>query len=269
MTSLVLANNVLSCASKIPYEIIKSILDIASSLVMNEIWCPTMDLKTGKIRNRFNRFTCNRNIIRLHHMLRFKKKYPPRFHSISIGFYILDGQQYPCVEYTLSRESSGYQYSVGLSYDETYSLSRRYIVVSKDETAGIFDYIYLDSQYEFRDGVIARGIRRGFLIRDDDDNYDYDSINEINVYETKYNMPWDMKTHGRITRKYDVNSWNWEYSQSIVPPSDFDDFGEDADIYDEDYSCLSFRWNYENTEGGFGRFARYDQIEIDTIQMIW
>jgi len=268
--SLVPASLMVSCANKIPYEIIKNILDCASSLDKYAIWYPSIDIKTGEIRNRFNRDTCNRNIVRLHHMLRFKQQNPPRFHSITVGFYILDGLSYPCVEYILSRERNGYMYPVGDEYDETFSLSRRYIVITKDVGLGTDDYIYLDTQYEYRRGVIAVGSRRGFMIRDDDENYDYDSINEINVFEPKYTEPWNMSTHGRMTRKYDINTWNWEFSQDIVPGSDFDEFYEEPEMYDEVYASMSFKWRLDEIDfDGFGRFVRYDQLEMDTVQMIW
>jgi len=190
-----------------------------------------------------------------------------------MGFYILDGIQYPCVEYLLSKESSGYSYPLyGLDEDGdgVFSLSRKYIVVSKGRDE--FDYIYLDSQYEMRNDHIMRGRRRGFLIREDDDNYDYDSVNEIHVYDPKYNMPWDVLTHGKMTRKYDVNAWNWEYAGEIIEGSDFDEFFEEPTLYNDDYACMSFKWDLmkpPDMENAFGKFARYDQLEMDTIQIIW
>jgi len=276
MKSAVLTKSV-SCSNKIPYEIIKSILDMASPLQRNAIWYPTIDVKTGKIQNRFNRDTCNRGIIRLHHVLLFKQNNPPRFHPISVEFYISDEVTYPCVEYTLSRERHGYSYQVCEENEKKYSLSRRYIVIEKDAKLGIYDYAYLDTQYEYCGIRIVSGSRSGFIIRDDDENYDIDSINEINMCKSRYSEPWNMSTHGRMTRRYDINVWNFGYSQEFIPGSDFVQFFEEPEIYDPDFSVRSYFWTIDETDfiGGYGnrcgfeRFVRYDQLEMDTLQIMW
>ena len=264
-----------SCSQKIPYEIIQKILEMGCSLQKKEIWYPTLDISTGSIRYRFNKHTENRGIILLDHMLRFKKNHPPRFHAMNIGFYILDSVSYPCVEYTLSKETHGRKFIVGEPYDETFSLSRKYIVTQKENDT--VDYIYLDTHYDIRDGVFYSARRHGWIIRNDDENYDYDSINDIMHYHKKYKEPWDIETHGKLTYKYDINSWNWDYSGEVMTGSDYDEFWEESSLYDEDYACLSFSWksennfdagyNYEN--GSFAKFVRYNQLEMDTVQMIW
>jgi hypothetical protein len=191
-----------------------------------------------------------------------------------MGFYILDGMEYPCVEYTLSQETAGYSYPIHSKdpyFDEngdgTFSLSRKYIVVSKEEKT---DYIYLDSQYELQNHTIVRAKRNGFLIREDDENYEYDSINEIQVYDPMYNNPWDLTTHGKRTHKHDVISWNWDYSGGIMAESIFDEFFEEPSIYDEDYACMSYKWDIDQlNQNTFGYFVRYDQLEMDTIHILW
>jgi len=264
----------------IPYEIIQHILELSCNLMKQNIWYPTINASTGTIRYRFNKHTENRDIIAIDHMLRFKKKNPPRFHDVTIGFYILDGVTYPCVEYTLSKETSGRNFIVTREpYHKTYSLSRKYIIISKENDT--VDYIYIDTQYDLeerqRNNYIHSAKRSGWIIRNDDENYDYDSINEIMGYKTKYNEPWEIETHGKKTHKYDIHSWNWEYSEQEIPGSDYDDFWEDPTIYDVDYACLSYNWKSENLFvngysydiGSFGKFVRYDQLEMDTIEIIW
>jgi hypothetical protein len=265
----------LSCANKIPYELIKHILEIGSSLMKHDIWYPTIDVMTGTIRYRFNKQSQHRGVIVLDHMLRFKKIHPPRFHDLTIGFYILDGVSYPCVEYILSKETSGRRFVIGEPYDETFSLTRKYIVISKEKET--FDYVYMDTQYEMREGEFYSARRYGWLIRDDEENIDYESVNDATGYRRKYNQPWDMETHGKTTYKFDINVWNWEHSGGQIMDSDFNVFWEEPTVYDEDYACLSFSWKSENhfengynyDNGSFGKFAQYDQLEMDTIQIIW
>jgi hypothetical protein len=252
-----------SAGYKIPLELVKNILDTGGQTFSKKKWYFTIDIY-GKHKYRLNKLSYHPSLNILRQMLSFKKKNPPRFYRISLGYYILDSIEYDCVEYTLSRETESIQFSVGNPHDQRFSLSRRYIVI--DYSENIKNYIYLDSHYEINDrGEVIYAHRNGTLIH----NAVFLDFDPIESHKDIKQIPiWEKETHGILTVYSPIFSWNWNFSENILPNSVFDDFYEDPDNYDLDYASLSFRWSTNNDFGCFGKFARYDQLQMDTIQIL-
>ena len=134
------------------------------------------------------------------------------------------------IEYTLSRETSGKKYlqmsSIADMCSHTYSLRRRYIHYYAN-------YIFVDTQYLMafeNNEEISCAWRRGMI-------YLQGKMFKLN------------------------NIWHQANNLVILKESDFDDFGEEPDMYDREYALQSHSWTHHD-EVSLGKFVRYDQLPM-------